>query len=475
MPTVTYPPIVQWAGTMREIAITKTLANISPPDGQPGSVLASPSRTSPNYYYHWVRDGARTMRALVYLYDSCSSAHKAQIAEILRDYVEFSKIQQVTPTVSNSLGEPKFYVTGEGYGGPWGRPQNDGPAQRALVLTRWALQLLKDGHSAFVHSVLYDGQEPSYSLIKADLDYVGHNWQAHCFDLWEEVDGTHFFTRMHQRAALREGAALATQLSDPGAANFFSQQAAAIESQMGSFWPNGARYLIETVNRTGGLNYKASNLDAAVILGSCETYYSHVPQYFSPSDEFVLATAYGLHTRFQALYPLNGTQKTPSGDPLFPAIGRYPEDQYTGGSGNEGNPWYLITLTMGALCYKASELIATAGSIAITGNNLAYLSLGLGLVSAPGTTISAGTTLTRGSAAFNAVTSGLIAMGDAYLRRVQTCTPSDGSLSEQFDRIMGAPTSAYDLTWSYVAMVLAAQWRKESVAALTHATISLTG
>jgi glucoamylase len=66
-------------------------------------------------------------------------------------------------------------------------------------------------------------------------------------------------------------------------------------------------------------------------------------------------------------------------------------------------------------------------------------------------------------------------MGDAYLRRVQTCTPSDGSLSEQFDRIMGAPTSAYDLTWSYVAMVLAAQWRKESVAALTHATISLTG
>ena len=59
---------------------------------------------------------------------------------------------------------------------------------------------------------LYDGKEPSSSVIKADLDFVSNHWQDPCFDLWEEVNGTHFYTRMQQRTALREGAALAKAL-----------------------------------------------------------------------------------------------------------------------------------------------------------------------------------------------------------------------------------------------------------------------
>lgn len=43
---------------------------------------------------------------------------------------------------------------------------------------------------------------------------------------------------------------------------------------------------------------------------------------------------------------------------------------------------------------------------------------------------------------------------------VETYTPSDGALSEQFARdAPGAPLSAADLTWSYAAFVTMAQRR----------------
>jgi hypothetical protein len=36
--------------------LPKLLSNISPPDALKGTVIASPSRESPNYYYHWIRE-----------------------------------------------------------------------------------------------------------------------------------------------------------------------------------------------------------------------------------------------------------------------------------------------------------------------------------------------------------------------------------------------------------------------------------
>ena len=44
---------------------------------------------------------------------------------------------------------------------------------------------------------------------------------------------------------------------------------------------------------------------------------------------------------------------------------------------------------------------------------------------------------------------------DGFVEVVAKYTPSDGSLSEQFDRRTGAPTSARDLTWSYASALTA--------------------
>src|ERR1044071_4446330 len=54
-------PLDNWLDRQKSIAEEKILANISPADGRPGAVLASPSRQDPDYYYHWVRDAALVM------------------------------------------------------------------------------------------------------------------------------------------------------------------------------------------------------------------------------------------------------------------------------------------------------------------------------------------------------------------------------------------------------------------------------
>ena len=45
--------------------------------------------------------------------------------------------------------------------------------------------------------------------------------------------------------------------------------------------------------------------------------------------------------------------------------------------------------------------------------------------------------------------------GDSFLARVQSVTPADGQLGEQYDKVTGEPRSANGLTWSYEAILSA--------------------
>jgi glucoamylase len=64
--------------------------------------------------------------------------------------------------------------------------------------------LANGGNLSYVSSYLYNGSDPETGtsiissflilVIKADLDFVAANWQSPGFDLWEEVNGTHFYT-----------------------------------------------------------------------------------------------------------------------------------------------------------------------------------------------------------------------------------------------------------------------------------------
>jgi glucoamylase len=65
----------------------------------------------------------------------------------------------------------------------------------------------------------------------------------------------------------------------------------------------------------------------------------------------------------------------------------------------------------------------------------------------------------RGDAHFTEIMDAVTAYADSYVAVAQKYTPTNGSLSEQYDRETGAPLSAIDLTWSYAAFVTMAQRR----------------
>jgi glucoamylase len=372
---IVLPELKYWIPFSKSKAFEKAMRNISPPDGHAGSVVASPSKSNPDYYYHWVRDAARTFRTFIAL--DYLTKYRDKFDSIIEAYVEFSKLNQSTPTLSKGLGEPKFYVNGLAYNLPWGRPQNDGPAERAIALTRWCNLLMKNKRDNYITAVLYDGKKSSSSVIKADLDFISHHWQDSCFDLWEEVNGTHFYTRMQQRTALREGAALAMVLKDKIAANFYNEQAQKIENDMERFWDVQNRLIKTTIDWRGGINYKYSNLDAAIILGSCYAYSKDFP-FYCPNNDKVLATAYALHKAFLNLYPINSINETSNGDPIYPGIGRYPEDKYNP-NGGKGNPWFITTLVMSGLCYQASKLFEDDKVVKISAENIDFLSMAISL------------------------------------------------------------------------------------------------
>jgi glucoamylase len=386
-----------------------------------------------------------------------ASADRARDRRLLLAYVAFSRSNQLTPNRSGGaddlgLGEPKFNLDGSAFDEPWGRPQNDGPALRASTLIRWAWDLLGEGGAPAALA-------STRAVIQSDLEYVAHHWRDPSYDLWEEVQGSHFYTEMVQRRALLEGADLAERLGDGGAAVFYRAQARALESEIARHWDAARGYVLATLDRSAGHDEKTSGLDVAVILGALHGAVhaagANEDPFFGVLDDRVLATATRLETAFRATYPINASTRDTAGWALGTAIGRYPEDRYSGGETSLGNPWFLATDAYAELCYRQARLLSEQGSISVTAPGAAYFNA-LGSPVRPGERIVAGQ-----DARFDALVRALQDAGDAYLRRVRRHTGPGGALSEQFDRNTGYMTSANQLTWSHASLLTAA-WARDS-------------
>lgn len=398
----------EWLAKQKVFATEKLLANISPRGTARGVVVASPSKKEPDYFFHWVRDAALVME-VVRSHDLTTPETQRRLLE---EFVRFSRKNQLSDAPSG-LGEPKFHVDGRPYVGPWGRPQNDGPALRALVMSRWAKTLLASGERSYVEDFLYRAEIPAHTLIKADLEYVAHHWRQTSFDLWEEVRGHNFYTLVVQHQSLQEGADLARVMGDEEAAFWYEKQSNLIAKKLTFFWNADKQRIVATIDRDGGANYKNSGLDTSVLLAFLHTRSSHGSQsVMSLNDPKLVSTLRQIRQSFEAIYSVNKNHKD-----MAPAIGRYPEDIYY-----RGNPWVLTTAAYAEYYYL-----------------LASESWSLDEIKAN------------------------IAKGDAYLKRIRFHTPEDGAWAEQIDRNSGYMLSARDLTWSYASFLTALKAREAIV------------
>lgn len=317
--------LTSWLASESPIALQGVLNNIgvsgSKASGaRSGIVVASPSKSNPDYFFTWTRDAALVFKALVDQF-LAGNAGAADLEPKIQDYISAQAALQGVSNpsggiCSGGLAEPKYNVDLTPFTGAWGRPQRDGPALRATAMIAYARYLISKGQTSTVQSIIWP-------IVQNDLSYVTQYWNQTGFDLWEEVNSASFFTTGVQYRALVEGSSLATQLgtSCPNC----DSQAPLLLCFLQSYWASS--YVL---SNTGG---GRSGKDANSILTSIHLFdpsASCDAATFQPCSDKALANHKVVTDSFRSIYSIN--QGVAQGVGI--AVGRYPEDSYYG-----GNPW----------------------------------------------------------------------------------------------------------------------------------------
>jgi glucoamylase len=185
---------------IKKIFLQNIFNNISNVDAENGIIVASPSKENPDYYYHWIRDAALTILLFVRLLDN---EEYCSYYNILRSYIQSYINNEISITKKINLidyGEPKFYINREKYDKNWGRPQNDGPAIRSYTLVEYAFHLINKNETELLKPIFNYSKN---GLIDNDLEFLlNYSVNKTSFDLWEEINGYHYFTTFFQLKAL---------------------------------------------------------------------------------------------------------------------------------------------------------------------------------------------------------------------------------------------------------------------------------
>jgi glucoamylase len=253
------------------------------------------------------------------------TAGDGSLEPVIQQYITAqAKVQTISSpsgglSDGTGLGEPKYNVNLTAFTGDWGRPQRDGPALRASALIAYGNYLLSAGKQSVVTTNIWP-------IVQNDLNYVAQYWNQTGFDLWEEIEGSSFFTVAAQHRALVEGSAFAKSLGQ--SCKICDSQAPQVLCFLQSFW-NGTS-VISNLASNG-----RSGLDANSVLSSIQTFDPESPcddTTFQPCSARALSNHKLYVDSFRSIYGVN-SGKT-AGEAV--AVGRYPEDVYQG-----GNPWYV--------------------------------------------------------------------------------------------------------------------------------------
>ncbi|OJK02271.1 hypothetical protein ASPACDRAFT_1879587 [Aspergillus aculeatus ATCC 16872] len=425
---------IAWQGILNNIGAEGALAQ----GAYPGIVVASPSKSDPDYFYTWTRDAGLTIPAITALLTDLTDDEentRASIERILQQFVTSQATQQTISNPSGSLtdgtglGEPKFHVNITEFTEAWGRPQRDGPPLRASALIAYGNHLVAHGKTALAKANIWP-------IVRNDLAYVAQYWNETTFDLWEEVRGSSFFTTAVQHKALVEGQAFAE----------------AILCHLQQYWDGTAAAVISNIPKSGRSGLDANSILAAVHTfdpeASCDDGSSEGGGggTFQPCSARALSNHKHVVDSFRSLYKVNQGR----GAGTAAAVGRYVEDIYQG-----GHPWYLTTLAAAEQLYDALYQWDRQGVIEVTAVSAPFF-VDLIRDIVPGS-------YPRASDGYATICDAVRRYADGFVAVVQQFTPADGGLAEQYDRITGQPVSAVDLTWSFAAFLTATARRSGAV------------
>eukprot|EP00088_Acartia_fossae_P002771 TRINITY_DN11149_c0_g1_i1.p1 TRINITY_DN11149_c0_g1~~TRINITY_DN11149_c0_g1_i1.p1 ORF type:complete len:502 (+),score=142.13 TRINITY_DN11149_c0_g1_i1:33-1538(+) len=387
-----------------------------------GAVVAAPDNETPggSYYYHWMRDAGLSIKAWL----DINNNDYGKVQPVLEAYAGWvQKVQnKADPNGIDVRIEPKFTIPdGEPYTGGWCRPQTDGPALRAMAMSKWGMLLSQTGNG-----------DPNgiWNLVQTDMAWVTENWRQEGCDLWEEVRSDDFyFNRMAYVYSLNIAADFADMIGQSG--SNYRSVADQIKGETMGHWRDG--FLYESTNRP---------YDGAVI-HSIATFGEYL---YPPESQEAASTINVLTKAFCQEYPIN--QDEIAAGEVGILIGRYPGDSYAG-----GNPWQLLTAVLGELFYLGGQAtykqVKSGGDMTLNyADNKAWMDL---------------LSLKEGATAGD-LAAAQMAAGDAVMtalwRHVQD---ANGRIDEQIDKFTGAQASAEGLTWSYANILHALHTRENLV------------
>jgi len=361
---------------------------------------------------------------------------RANIPEAFRPYIR-PREEMAEIHGEAVLGEARMAVDGRLDILQWSRPQNDGPALRALALMRyWRNESLRP------HLPLAGMRE----LIDGDLDYTFKCWREPCYDIWEEHRRRHYHTQVVQYAALSDGAGWAQSVGDARRAENFSLAAREAAQVLDQYFDAAAGAYLTPLPDPLLKPTPTMRLDFAVLLGVVQA--ARPSGIHSPADPKALATLLRHEDVFGRTYPINLNRPKDCGV----AQGRYDGDVYfTGGA------FYFSTLGAAEFYYRFAIAAASGEAIALSLYNRDALAEMLGEED-----------WTLGEEALRpqfraGLARALIGRGDAVMNTVRRFAPESGELAEQFSQIDGAPTSALNLTWSYASFIIAVACRRHAL------------
>ncbi|KAL2840171.1 Six-hairpin glycosidase-like protein [Aspergillus pseudoustus] len=396
-----------------------------------GVLIASPSRSEPDYFFTWTRDSSLVMKTLMEMLREGDTDLLPIIQAWISSQARIQGVENPSGGLADGrgLGEPKYMADETPFLGSWGRPQRDGPALRATAMIDFGWWLLSQGY--------YDvARDLVWPVVHNDLSYVAQYWNhSGGFDLWEEIQGRSFFTLAVSHRALVEGSIFTGTLGH--SCHECAAQAAQIRCLMQSFWTG--RFI------RSSLDSSRSGKDAGTLLGIIYTFNPHAEcddVTFQPCSARALANHHRLMDIFRDVYDINAGR----GSDEAVAVGRYPEDVYSG-----GNPWFLCTLAAAEQLYDALYQWDRIGSITVTKVSLPFFQA-LHPSTVPGIYSSSSET-------YHQLVDAVQTYADGFVRIVQNYAWHNGSLSEQLSRYNGSHLSANDLAWSYATLLGASRRR----------------
>jgi len=310
---------------IKKIFLQNIFNNISNLDTENGIIVASPSKENPDYYYHWTRDAALTILLFIRL---LNNEEYFSYYNILRSYIQSYINNEISITKKinfEDYGEPKFYVNREKYDKNWGRPQNDGPAIRSYVLVEYAFHLINKNETELLKPIFNYYRN---GLIDNDLEFLlNYSVNKTSFDLWEEINGYHYFTTFFQLKALENIERLISHFDNK---DFRLKKIAISKLEysaiLNKFYDKQNKIIKSSFDVINENNNIREYFDSSIFLA--QIYCSENP-----------ICIYTINTLIEFIKK-NIKKYNPDKYKFIP-IGRYYEDDYY-----SGNPWFLTTISI---------------------------------------------------------------------------------------------------------------------------------